>query len=181
MNRIWPIALALCLAAVTFWAIGGLSGEDYPYRRPGLWEVTSQLSTAPEVEKIAKDLMKGTKICIDRDTDKQLLQAGQSLVKQLCSKADMKISGRTITVETDCNMLGVQASGKSVTTIHETTFHTESESRVSGQAEPMRTSQEGRWIGECPSDLKPGDVVMMNGALKLNVKDLAGKASQLVW
>jgi hypothetical protein len=180
MSRIWPVALALCLAAGTYWAIGGFSGEDYPYRKPGLWEVTSQSFSTPAVEKIAKDLVKGAKICIDRDTDKQLLQVGQSLVKQLCSKADTKISGRTITVETDCNMLGVHATGKSVTTIQHTTFHTETESRVDGQAEPVRSSQEGRWIGDCPSDLKPGDMVMMNGALKLNIKDLTGKAAQLI-
>jgi hypothetical protein len=179
MKRILPVMLALCLAAGAYWAFSSVSGEDYPYRRPGLWEVTSQSST-PGFDKIAKDILGGAKICIDRDTDKQLLQAGQSFVKQLCSKADMKISGRTISVETDCTVLGVHAAGKSITTISETSYHTETESRIDGQPEPVRTGQDGRWVGACPSDVKPGDMVIMNGAVKLNVKDLADKASQLI-
>ena len=74
----------------------------------------------------------------------------------------------------------VHAAGKSVTTIRETSFHTETESRLDGQPEPARTSQDGRWVGPCPSDLKPGDIVMMNGVLKLNVKDFSEKSTQLL-
>src|SRR5215472_1000042 len=155
MKRILPVALALCLVAGAYWAMGGVSAEDYPYRKPGLWEVTNQSFSTPAVEKFAKDLIAGTKMCIDRDTDKLMLQAGQSLVKQFCSKADMKVDAKTITVETDCTMLGMHSTGKSITTIRDTSFHTETESHTDGQPNPTRTSQDGRWIGSCPSDLKP--------------------------
>jgi hypothetical protein len=180
MKRFSPVVLVIVVAAGIYLLAGGVSGEDYPYRKPGLWEVTNQSFSTPEVEKIAKSLIAGTKMCIDRDTDKLLLQAGQSFAKQLCSKAEMNVSGRTITVETDCTILGMHTTGKSVTTINGTSFHTETESRLDGKEEPAKTSQDGRWIGACPSDLKPGDVVMMNGALKLNIKDLGSKASQLL-
>jgi Protein of unknown function (DUF3617) len=187
MKRILPVALALTLAAGIYWAVGAVSGDGYPYRKPGLWEVTNQSFSLPVTEKesgkaldIAKGLLTGTKICLDRDTDQLMLQAGQSLVKQLCSKTDKKVNGNTIIVETDCTVFGMHTTGKSTTTIRDTSFHTETESHIDGQAEPTRTSQDGRWIGACPSDLKPGDVVMMNGALKLNIKDITGTASQLL-
>jgi hypothetical protein len=180
MKWIFPAMLVLGLAAGIYLLAGSVSGENYPYRKPGLWEVTNQSFSSPEMEKIAKGLITGTKMCIDRDTDQLLLQAGQAIAKQLCSKTGMKIDGKTIIVETDCTVLGMHTTGKSVTTIREASFHTETESHADGQPNPTRTSQDGRWAGACPSDLKPGDVVMMNGALKLNIKDLGNKASQLL-
>jgi hypothetical protein len=161
------------LAASLLTAVAG--AVDFPERKPGLWQVSTQLPVrVPNMEKLG---LGDTKICLDRDTDKLFLQSGQNLSKQMCSRVDAKVDGRTVVVESECKILGRTITAKSVTTVSsDMVYHTDvtstSDPPVEGRANPTRTSQDGRWTGPCPGDMKPGDIVMMGGMVKLNVKDL---------
>jgi hypothetical protein len=153
MRRIFAAALAIGLAAGSYLLVASLSGADYPYRKPGLWEVTSQSSSTTEFDKIGKigKLVAGTKFCIDRDTDRLFLQAGHAVSKQLCPKTDMKVHGTTVIVETECRGEGLSATGRTVTAIQETSYHSESDVHIDGQPNPTHVSQDGRSNRATPS------------------------------
>jgi hypothetical protein len=148
--------------------------DDFPQRRPGLWQVTTQLPVqVPNMEKLG---LGDIKMCLDAETDKLFFQSGQNLSKQMCSRVDMKVDGKTVIVESECKILDRTITGRSVTTVNDTAYHSDvtssSDPPIKGRPNPTRTSQDGYWTGPCPADLHPGDIVTMGGLVKINVKDV---------
>jgi hypothetical protein len=45
-----------------------------------------------------------------------------------------------------------------------------------GRSDSVMT-QDAKWVGACPADLIPGDVVMGNG-MKVNIKQMMGNQKQ---
>lgn len=144
--------------------------EDLPKRKPGLWE----MSVIPENGKQAPVT---SRVCIDSATDAVLTNFALGASSKICSKSDVRVSGSVATIDAVCKI------GESVQTSHSTitfsgTTAYRSEARVHSEPPFMGRSdstivQEGKWIGTCPADMKPGDLVMGNG-MKINLKDMAG-------
>lgn len=146
--------------------VAGASADDYPARKPGEWEVSILHG-----DKAAATI----KMCVDKETDQLLYKIGGGLSQQLCQHSDIKVSGNVVTTDSDCTIHGSKITASGTTTFDgNIAFHGETKSHfdppVMGKADVV-TRQEGKWVGDCPADMKPGDFVMGHG-IKVNIKML---------
>jgi hypothetical protein len=140
--------------------------DEFPPRKPGLWEITVTGEKRPTVTM---------KMCIDKETDELFHKLGTDLSVQVCSRRDLKVTGNVATAEAQCKIGGATVTSTSVTTFTgDTAFHGDSKSHfepaLAGKTDSA-SSQDGKWIGPCPSDMEPGDFAMANG-MTVNVKML---------
>jgi len=143
--------------------------EDLPKRKPGLWE----MSTTSAGNKGAPAM---SKVCIDAATDRELMNFGLGVANQLCSKRDIKVSGSVATLNMVCTIGNSQSTSRSTITYTGSTAY---RAEVRAHFEPpflgqsdSTTTQQAKWTGACPPDMKPGDLVTGNG-VKINLRDLA--------
>ncbi|HLH11550.1 MAG TPA: DUF3617 family protein [Methylovirgula sp.] len=139
--------------------------DDYPPRKAGLWEVTVQGS----------GLSHTMKMCIDAGTDQLFHKMGADVLAKHCSRNDLKVNGATVTTESECKMRGSTVTTTSVTNFTgDSAYHTDIKTHFDpallGKTDESVT-QDAKWTGDCPADMKPGDFVMANG-IKVNVKML---------
>ena len=145
---------------------------ELPTRRPGLWElrmVTQQPAGTPDMTMI---------MCIDAETDREMMQFGLKASEGNCSRFDMKRAGGDYVIDAEC------AFGP-LKTVSKTTISGDFQSsivvRVEGTMQgvpgggegpqPTTMTQTASWKGAtCTDGLKPGDV-NFNG-FKINVKQL---------
>jgi len=167
-NIVPRVALIVSAAFVSVAALGaGL--DDLPKRKPGLWE----MSTASAESKGAPAM---SKVCIDATTDRELMNFGLGVTNQLCSKREIKVTGGVATINMVCTVGDSQATSHSTITY---TGNTAYRAEVRAHFEPpfmgrsdSTTTQQAKWIGACPPDMRPGDLVTGNG-VKINLRDLA--------
>jgi hypothetical protein len=153
---------ATALAAI--FATAASAADEYPPRKPGLWEVTVHNPAIPDVT---------TKMCLDAETDQLFHKFSDSIRTHHCAKHDVKFTGDTVQSDTSCT-----AGGTTVTTSSTTKFSGDSAYHVDinihfdppklGHSD-MSTSQDGKWVGDCPADMKPGDLMLPHG-IKINIK-----------
>jgi hypothetical protein len=162
--------IALMVTAALGSAVAlGVGLDDLPKRKPGLWE----MSTASSENKGAPAT---SKVCIDATTDRELMNFGLGVTNQLCSKREIKVTGGVASIDMVCTV------GNSQTTSHSTITYTGNNAyraEVRAHFEPpflgktdSTTTQQAKWTGACPPDMKPGDLVTGNG-VKINLRDLA--------
>lgn len=144
---------------------------DLPERRPGLWEVQTV------TEKPAQGARISAKMCIDRSTDREMLEFGLQMSRESCARYEVTGAGNAWTIASQCSF----GSMKSTT---RTTISGDFQSRVSVRIEgsvegapgasgmqDIVVTQEARWIGsDCPG-MMPGDV-MLDGGFKMNIKQM---------
>jgi hypothetical protein len=148
------IAIASLLVAL------GASADQIPHRKPGLWQVTMAMPGLARPPTISK-------FCMDAQTESAMMGIGQSAMKTMCSKSSLSVSGNVTTMDNVCKF------GRSIQTTHSTTtftgnsaYHTETHAHyvppLFGKVDAT-TTQDGKWIGACPTDMKPGDIVLPGG------------------
>jgi hypothetical protein len=166
--------VAVIAAAVAAWPVAAAAQlPDLPPRRPGQWElrmVTEKPPGGPTIE---------AQMCIDRATDRDLMDFGLRMSKDSCKRYEVRRVGADWVIDSDC----VFGPIKSVTkTTISGDFQSNLSVRIEGTTEgmpgkhkgpqPTLMMQTGRWLGEkCAKGMKPGDVGMPGG-LKFNVKHL---------
>jgi hypothetical protein len=153
------MALALTISTAAL-------ADDYPPRRPGLWEVTMGAAGAPGPT---------LKMCIDAETDQIFHQVGTDFKTKRCDQSDVKVNGTTVTADGECKVHGTTITTTSTTNFTgDSAYHTDIKSHFDpaflGKTDTTMT-QDGKWTGDCPADMKPGDMVLGNG-IKINVKTL---------
>jgi hypothetical protein len=161
----------LLLVTITLLATAalGASFEDLPKRKPGLWEMTMMPVDTQRPPTTSR-------VCIDTATDAMLTDFGLGISNQVCSRRDISIRGSVATIEAVCKIGTSQQTTRSTITY---TGNTGYKTEIKAQYDPpflgkteSTTSQEAKWTGPCPPDMKPGDLVMGNG-IKVNLRDLA--------
>ena len=146
---------------------------DMPEIKPGLWEVSVTVDGQPQ------DKMKQ---CVDADTAKILLNAGQKMLGDSCSEVKMEKSGADYVSNMECN-LGISKMKASTKLSGDFNSHYVSETKTSfnppmmGRGESTSTS-DGRWVGPCEKGMKPGDTIMADGR-RMNVIDMMNKMPDL--
>jgi hypothetical protein len=161
---------SLIVFGLGLFGLGRAAGlEDLPKRKPGLWEMRTG---SPDGKKSSA----ASRVCIDTATDATLTKFATGVTSQICTKREVKVIGSVATIDAVCNISG------SVQTVHSTISFKgntayRADARVHSDPPLMGVSnstatQEGKWIGPCPPDMKPGDLVMGNGT-KINLKDIA--------
>jgi Protein of unknown function (DUF3617) len=169
-----PLRLA-ALAVLCSCGFGAAHADDYPPRKPGLWEISVQPQGAP-----ANRQMGAMQQCTDAATEKMMRDMSTGPGKRDCSKQDVRHEGGKLVVDSICKING--ASGPITTaTTHSvitgdfnTAYRMESRSTydppMMGRSEGAIT-MDAKWLGPCLAGQKPGDMMMPNG-MKMNVFEM---------
>ena len=147
--------------------------QDFPARRPGLWEINMMNDGKPGV--VAKH-------CVDEKTDQAMQKMAQTIGAE-CSQSGLKRDGDAIVSSSVCKFGDNTISSKSRTTgDFKSTIRTEVDSQYSPPLAGKATGKviiEAKWSGACPATMKAGDMEMPGG-MKVNVNQImqgTGKAS----
>jgi hypothetical protein len=148
---------------------------DYPPRKPGLWELTRS-SPNPRYPLPLQQ------ICLDAATDALLYKFGMSAGRQTCSKFDVQSAGGKVQVDAVCKLGATTTSSHSVITFSGDTAYHENISLhydppLMGKTSDSSATTDARWMGTCPSDMKPGDIVtkpspLMPIPMRMNIRDM---------
>jgi Protein of unknown function (DUF3617) len=148
---------------------------DFPKRKPGLWQLT-MISPNP------KHPARVEKICLDAETDALLYKFGEGAGHSICSKLDIRNSGGTVVVDSVCKLGESTMTGHSVITYTGTDAYHEDinvayDPPLYGNNE-MHMQQEAQWLGACPADMKPGDILMRAAPtmpeVRMNIRQMLG-------
>jgi hypothetical protein len=156
----------LCAAATCSVAI--VRADELPHRRPGLWEITRNNVDANNPARTSR-------ICIDAATETLLRDMGANVAKSICSKAAVSVSGNTVRVDSVCQLDRTRLTNHTVITFTgDTTYHhaaaTHFDPPLFGRADST-SEMDGKWLGPCAADMRPGDVITPMG--KINLVDRA--------
>jgi hypothetical protein len=171
--------LAWALLGVCVWASWSLA-VDFPKRKPGLWEITRPMPNAklpPQVQRV----------CLDAATDALLYRYGLGVSHDRCSKLDLRNVGGSLQVDAVCKLGGSQMSLHKVISYQgDTSYHEDTsvhyDPPLLGKTGDSKSTQDGKWLGACGADMKPGDLVTvpspMNPVpLRLNLNDMLKEGS----
>ena len=166
------IVLALAMVAGLSFA-AQVQAQDFPARKPGLWEVV--------MESAARPGGFSTRLCLDSSVDKKMMERGLTMSRPgvQCSQRDIKATASKVTVDSVCS------DGARTTTTHaETIFQGNSAYRtvakvkyapaLNGNAEST-VSQNAKWLSACPADWRPGDMETPMGG-RININEMRGPA-----
>jgi hypothetical protein len=148
--------LVLIAALGALVALPAMAQQQLPQRKPGLWETKS---VGNEGETLAKQ-------CVGAGTDQSVVGG---LAAGACSKMLVTKTATGYSVETECTVGQIKASGSSVITgDFQTSVRTEGTTKISGmpgQAGPVerRLVVEAKRVGDCAAGQKPGDIIMPDG------------------
>lgn len=156
--------------------ISGLaSGDELPQRKAGLWEIVSTDASAkrPPMKQL---------LCLDRETDALLNKMGIATSQQACAKNEMRVTGNRVTIHAVCDFGGSQLTSDGVITYsgdsnYRNEMHGHFQPPVAGVGD-THIVQDGKWVGACPADMKPGDLAMNQGPgsheVKVNLRSMFG-------
>ncbi len=140
------------------------AADDYPPRKAGLWEITLHNPAVPDIPR---------KMCIDAETDQLFRKFSSDVRSKHCAKHEIKVTGETVSEDTTCTL-----GGTTVTTNSVTTYTSDSAYQVDikmhfdppklGQSD-VASTQDAKWTGDCPADMKPGDIDLGHG-IKFNIR-----------
>ena len=150
------------LAALLMCAAAAAEGQqEFPGRRPGLWELKIG---SQDREQISKQ-------CIDAGTDARMREMGGQ-IGQMCRRISGRLSGDSYVSESECRMAGSLIHSKAafqgdLSCDYRGEIVSTFTPPLMGQS-GSTTSLKARWIGACPAGMKPGDALLPNGA-KVNI------------
>jgi hypothetical protein len=139
--------------------------DEFPARKPGLWEITTTLKgSAPDVARS----------CIDEATEADFLKKAKSTMATICSRHDIKVNGNIVTDDSVCRPMNSEQTSHAVTTLNGdaayttiTTLHYDPP--FMGKVDTSMT-QDGKWMGPCGPDMQPGDIITHGQKLHLGGK-----------
>jgi hypothetical protein len=157
------VTLMTAAALATILSIAARA-DDYPPRKAGLWEVAVHNPAVPDVTM---------KLCIDPDTDQMFHKFSGDVRAKHCQKNTVNVSGTTVTAESVCLLGSITTTTDAVTTFTgDSAYHVDIKMHFDppklGQSD-VAITQDAKWTGDCPADMKPGDMDMGHG-LKFNIK-----------
>jgi uncharacterized protein DUF3617 len=155
-------ALVLTVAATTTALASGWS--DFMHRRPGLWSVTIKMEGINYAQP-------DTKMCIDASTDAKMMEHSSKQQGSSCAPPKFQGMGSSHAVDMTCHMGDQTITSRSMMSFTgDTAYHMDSISHFSKPMmgkDSMHMVQDGKWLGACPPDMKPGDIQI--GPVRMNV------------
>jgi hypothetical protein len=158
--------IRLCGAALVLSQIGAVQAAEQLSRKPGLWEVKTTLDNAGAPPRVVKQ-------CIDAATDALSQSIAGPFSAAVCPERKVQRSSDAITVDSTCSIAGKPASAHAVVTGSLDGAYT---MKVAAEGDllpggKMAMTMEGKWLGACEADQRPGDIIMGNG-VKINIPDM---------
>ena len=142
-------------------------------QRPGLWEITTSVPGMPT------GLV--SKLCMDSGLSERMVEVGmRGAGDARCTQNNIVKSGATVDVDSVCHM-----SGRKVTSHIRMEMISDSEYRqtITSTMEPpmggngkSTTTVTGKRLGDCPMDMKGGDMVVPGG-MKMNMYDALNRSA----
>ena len=155
------LALLLVGGMVTAGAIAG----DLPKRKPGLWEVHTQMDGMPGSPAI--------QMCVDRASDNLIEQRAKD--KADCSTMDVKTGAGRTTIHAVCR---VEKSTMTMDGMYTGNFESGYKGDMKMRYDPPMQGmsethliQDAKWLGPCKPGQKGGDVIMPNAG-KFNMNEM---------
>lgn len=158
MRRV-PLILALICTTPA-------AAADLPSRRPGLWEVTMSIEGRNVPPQVIKQ-------CIDATTDQMMQSSAGPISAMACPKRDVQRSAESVTIDSSCTIGGKPAGAHAVITGNFDSAYTMTVTSHS-EALPgndMVMTINGKWLGPCTGEQKPGDMIFGNGR-KMNLLEM---------
>jgi hypothetical protein len=178
--RLWMAGLLIGAAALPLAACERPGAEktervipETPTRKPGLWKQTTSVEGLGSVPAVS--------ICLDADADKKLAWWAQQGVRGNCEENEIsKAADGSWTFSSFCQSPeGIRTATKGTATgDFQTSYQVKAQSTTSGAPLPDMNGThavtiDSVWSGECPSNMKPGDMQLPDGNL-VNLIELTG-------
>ena len=142
-------------------------------QKPGLWEMTTAMEGMP------KGIV--SQFCMDKTLSERMVEIGaRGMGDTQCSQSNVVKAGNTVDIDSVCQMTGhkvtshirmVMVSDSEYTQ----TINSTMEPPMSGTGKST-TTVTGKRTGDCPADMKAGDMTMPGG-IKINMYDALKQAS----
>ena len=162
-------ALLLSLSLQTTFA------DEVPDIRPGLWQMTNFKEDGTKLQTSTR--------CVDAASEaraRALAETPES--KKACPVNRTEKKGDGFEVYSECNIMGSKYISVSLTSgdfnSAYTTINTTTSESPSGKPSKRVFKSESKWLGECPPNMKPGDI-SVDGRPPVNGVDQALKAKKL--
>jgi hypothetical protein len=167
-----PVPVALLCAAFALGMADVAAAQGLPARKPGLWEITMQVTNAPS---------QTMRQCVDARTDAQMQRFGKGLGREQCTRESMRRDGDRYLGESECTVGASTMTSRSVFAGNfAKAYRGEVESRyvppIAGVSQSKLTVN-ARWIGACPAGWQPGDIQVPNMG-RVNVSELMAPRAQ---
>ena len=146
---------------------GPAAADDAASRKPGLWEVKTSIDDRGRAVTVQQ--------CIDAATDQMLQSSAGPFSAPLCAGREVKTSEDGMTIDTQCTFNGKPASAHAVITGNFDSAYTMMVTAEGVDLPATKMTMDGKWLGACAPDQKPGDVIMANG-VKVNIPELQKRA-----
>jgi hypothetical protein len=150
----------------------GAQEIDFPARKAGQWEIRMTPETPGAMPE------QTIKACIDAASDKQMMAAGFSMSKSMCSRQDISREGEDYVIDSTCQIGPMTSTSHIVVSgDFQSAYTVKMTSEMSGTAMvgmpgTNNMTQEARWISaDCTDGMAPGDM-LMPGGMKVNVNDM---------
>jgi Protein of unknown function (DUF3617) len=131
-----------------------------------LWEVKTNIENSSAPPKVVQQ-------CIDAETDGLSQSIAGPFSAAVCPERNVQRSADQVTVDSSCTIAGKAATAHAVVTGSFDSAYT-MKVIAEGAILPggkMTMTMEGKWIGACTADQRPGDIIMGNG-VKINIPDM---------
>lgn len=153
--------LLILSAAIAAAVIGSVRADEIqpPFTKEGLWEATTSQTTAAKTTQMTMKLCQNRATQQkDRDLSSQLRQKDQCAHTTVQTGPGVYISDKKCTTGSNAG-----SSSKSTMTFQgDTAYRLELHMTSSAGAESAM-SIDAKYLGPCPPDMKPGDVVTADG------------------
>ena len=170
MPRLAPLLFLLAAATA-----GAQDYSSIPKLKPGLWEMATTSDRAATKDKGPQQ----SSLCLDESVQKQMVELSQGMMRGMCSKHELKMSGSTVTGDSICKFGDSTMTSKSVMKFNgDTSYRTEAKSTYDPPLMGMTQSNtiiEAKHVGACPAGMQPGDLKTPSGAI-VNIKQLSERA-----
>jgi Protein of unknown function (DUF3617) len=164
-HSFWMRPTVLIFAGGLLYAAPAGAAEELA-RKPGLWEVKTSIDNASAPARAVQQ-------CIDPTTDVMLQSIAGPFNPAACERSDVQHQAGTTTIDFKCTVAGKPATAHSIVTgnldsAYTITVTAQSDGIPKGK---MVMTMDGKWLGPCAADQKPGDVILSNG-VKINILDI---------
>jgi hypothetical protein len=161
--RLAIAALAIAASALP----AAAQNVELPQRRAGQWEIRMNLPGRGEIE---------VQHCTDEATDRDMMQAGLNMSRDMCQRFEMRREGAGFVMESVCQFGQMRSSSRAV---FSGDFQSGYSMQLTGTTEggpqgrsETNLTQTARWVSaECRGGLAPGDM-LMPGGMRVNVREM---------
>lgn len=145
-----------------FWSISCSATQQFPVRKPGLWEIALGEQRSPRESSVT------VRQCVDKANDAQILL---SIVpgQENCGKANIRRQGGQYKIANRCMVHGkrVDMSMELAGDLQQR-YEGRYLVKYAGKQQDEARTFNAHWVGDCGFDVKPGDMILPNG-ISVNV------------